>query len=112
MREIDIDQLAAALDEGATVVDVRETTEYADAHVPGAVNIPMGQLTSRLDELDRTSPVHVLCASGNRSAVMTEVLLAHGFEAANVLGGTHAWVRAGRPVVRGADVGAGAGSAR
>ena len=112
MREIDIDQLAAALDEGATVVDVRETAEYADAHVPGAVNIPMGRLTSRLDELDRTSPVHVICASGNRSAAMTEVLLAQGFDAANVVGGTNAWIRAGRPVARGADVGTGAGAPR
>lgn len=112
MREIDIDQLAAALDEGATVVDVRESTEYAEAHVPGAVNIPMGRLTSRLDELDRTSPVHVICASGNRSAAMTEVLLAQGFEAVDVAGGTRAWLRAGRPVVRGATVGTGAGGTR
>lgn len=98
MREINIDQLATALDEGAVVIDVRETGEYADGHVPGAVNIPMGRLTSRLDELDPTSPVHLVCASGNRSSAMADVLQAQGFDAVNVRGGTTAWIGSGRPV--------------
>ena len=50
-----------------TLVDVREAREYADGHVPGAVLMPMGQLASRLAELDRAKPVFVICASGNRS---------------------------------------------
>ena len=48
MRETDIDGLRAALAEDATLIDVREPQEYAEAHVPGAVLIPMGQLASRL----------------------------------------------------------------
>jgi len=109
MREINIEQLAGALVEGAAVIDVRETTEYAAAHIPGAVGIPMGRLTSQLDELDeldRTSPVHLVCASGNRSAAMADFLLAQGFDAVNVVGGTSAWMRSGRPVVRGVETGA------
>ncbi len=106
MREIDIDHLAAALAEGATVIDVRETSEYVDAHVPGSRSIPMGQLTDRLDELDRTCPVYVVCASGNRSSAMADVLLAQRFDAVNVLGGTNAWIRSGRPVDSGAETGA------
>lgn len=106
MREIHIDQLATALAEGATVIDVRETSEYVDAHVPGARNIPMGRLISRLDELDRTSPVHLVCASGKRSSTMADALLAQGLDAVNVLGGTSAWIRSGRPIVRGAETGA------
>lgn len=101
MREIDIEQLATAMDGGAVVVDVRETGEFADHHVPGARNIPMGHLTSRLSELDRLAVVYVICASGNRSAAMTEVLGAQGFDAVNVAGGTGAWTRSGRPVERG-----------
>lgn len=101
MREIDTDELAAAIDGGAVVVDVRETGEYAVGHVPGALNMPMGQLSGRLDELDRSAVVHVICASGNRSAAMTDVLLAQGFDAVNVAGGTGAWIRSGRPVERG-----------
>lgn len=101
MREIDIAQTAAALETGAVVIDVRETGEYAEGHVPGAVNIPMGHLPSRLDELDLDAPVHVICASGNRSSAMVDVLAAQGFDAVNVLGGTSAWVSSGRPVVQG-----------
>jgi rhodanese-related sulfurtransferase len=97
MRDITIDQLAAALDTGTTVVDVREPREYADGHVPGAVNIPMGRLTGRLDELDRSAPVYVVCATGNRSSAMTDLLIGAGFDAYNVAGGTTAWTRSGRP---------------
>ena len=104
MREIDTDQAAQAIAAGAVVVDVREAREYAAGHVPGAVSIPMGRLTARLDELDRTAPVHVICASGNRSAAMTDVLTAEGFDAVNVTGGTAAWIESGRAVVRGASL--------
>ncbi|MBC9731833.1 rhodanese-like domain-containing protein [Nocardioides marmotae] len=97
MREIDIDQAAAALEEGAVVIDVREPDEYREGHLPGAINIPMSRLTARLDELDPSRPVHVVCASGNRSSAMTDVLTAAGFDAVNVAGGTAAWVRSGRP---------------
>ena len=97
MREIDTDQLAGALNSGATVVDVREPREYADGHVPGAVNIPMGRLTGRLKELDRSAPVYVVCATGNRSSAMADLLIAAGFDAYNVVGGTTAWTRSGRP---------------
>lgn len=97
MRETTVDQLAAALDQSVPVVDVREPDEFREGHVPGAVNIPMGQLTARLNEIDRDRPVHVVCASGNRSSAMTDVLTAHGFDAVNVVGGTSAWIRSGRP---------------
>ncbi|QYJ02794.1 rhodanese-like domain-containing protein [Nocardioides panacisoli] len=100
MREIDIDALATALDEGAVLVDVREPGEYAEGHVPAAVNIPMGQLPRRTDELDSDLPVHVICASGNRSSAMTDVLAGAGFAAVNVRGGTQAWADSGRPVER------------
>lgn len=102
MREIDIDQTATALVGGGTLVDVRETEEYADGHVPGALNLPMGHLTHRIGELDRTAPVHVICASGNRSSAMVDVLTAQGFDAVNVRGGTLAWISSGRPVDMGA----------
>lgn len=98
MREIDIDQAATAVDQGAAFVDVREHQEYRQGHVPGAINIPMTELHSRMSELDRSRPVHLVCASGNRSAAMTSLLDAAGFEAVNVAGGTSAWVRSGRPI--------------
>ena len=95
--EIDIEQLAADLPSGA-VVDVRERDEYAAGHVPGALLIPMGLLASRSQELDRARPVYVICASGNRSLAMTDLLRVAGFNAYSVAGGTSAWARSGRPV--------------
>lgn len=102
MRQIDIDQVAMALEDGAVVIDVREAGEYSAGHVPGAVHHPMSRLTSRLDQLDRTSPVHLICGSGNRSRAMTDLLTSLGFDAIDVLGGTSAWIRSGRPVETGA----------
>ncbi len=95
--EIDIHTYAARRDDGVTV-DVRERGEYADGHVPGARLIPMGQLAARLGELDPGTPVHVICASGNRSRAMTDLLNAAGFDAVSVAGGTHGWITAGHPV--------------
>jgi rhodanese-related sulfurtransferase len=95
--EISLEAYAAERDAGMTV-DVRERAEYAQVHVPGAVLVPMGQLASRLDELDRTGRVHVICASGNRSKAMTDLLVAAGFDAVSVTGGTRAWVESGRAV--------------
>lgn len=100
--EIDIEQLAGAAEAGAHVIDVREASEYVAGHVPGATLIPMGHLASRLTDLDRSRPVYVVCASGNRSAAMTDLLVASGYEAYSVVGGTAAWARSGRPLETGA----------
>jgi len=96
--EVDVASLEQVLTEGGQLIDVREPREYALAHVPSAVLVPMSELTARLDELDPAVPVHVICASGNRSGAMCDVLTAHGFTAVNVAGGTRAWVESGRPV--------------
>lgn len=101
MREIDVAQLELALLDGAQLVDVREPDEYVEAHVPGALPIPMGHLTARAAELDRSAPVHLICASGNRSGAMCDLLAASGFDAVNVAGGTNAWIRSGRAVESG-----------
>jgi len=100
MREIDVADLEAALRDGATLVDVREPAEYAEGHVPGAVLLPMNQLPTRVEELDSSSALHVICASGNRSAAMCDFLTATGLVAVNVTGGTAAWIRSGRSVAR------------
>ena len=47
-RETDLSTLVRARLDGATVVDVREPSEYADGHVPGAVNIPLAAVAGRL----------------------------------------------------------------
>jgi rhodanese-related sulfurtransferase len=99
--ETDIDRLDEAVKDGAAIVDVREPGEYVAGHVPGAVLIPMGQLPGRAAELDRSAPVYVVCASGNRSATVAGFLRDAGFDAYSVAGGTTGWARSGRPVVAG-----------
>jgi hydroxyacylglutathione hydrolase len=78
------------------VVDVRETWEYRQGHVPGAVLIPLGQLSARVNELDPERPVAVICASGNRSQSAAALLGQKGFKTIyNVSGGTGAWMYSG-----------------
>ena len=100
--EVDIATFAAAHADGAAVIDVREPHEYAGGHVPGALLVPVSELRSRLSDVPRGRPVYVICASGNRSRAMADLLVDHGVPAHSVQGGTGAWVRAGRPVVAGA----------
>lgn len=99
--EIDIAALRAAHADGAVVVDVREPFEYADAHVPGARLVPLGQIPHHADELPKDEPVYVICASGNRSLTAAAYLRRAGVDARSVAGGTSAWQRAGLPVAEG-----------
>jgi hydroxyacylglutathione hydrolase len=100
ITDIDVEALAERLD-AAFLLDVREPGEYARSHVAGAVNIPQAELASRLDELPRERPILVICQTGSRSRHATQFLSQIGYAGvANVLGGTSAWRRAGKPLVR------------
>ena len=101
MREIDVAELEKRLQDSGTLVDAREPMEYVDGHVPGARLFPMGQLASRLAEIDKDGPVYLICRSGNRSGAMLDLLVAQGFDAYNVAGGTVAWAQSGRPLDQG-----------
>jgi phage shock protein E len=69
------------IDEGATLVDVRTDFEYREGHLPGALNIPHDQITSRLNELpsDKARPVVLYCRSGRRSGIAQKALADRGF---------------------------------
>lgn len=83
------------------VVDVREPWEYQQGHIPGAVLMPLGQLSMRLGELDLDKPVAVICATGNRSQSASALLGQKGFKTIyNVLGGTTQWARSGLELER------------
>jgi len=83
------------------VVDVREPWEYHQGHVPGALLMPLGQLSVRLEELDLEKPVAVICASGNRSHSASALLGQKGFKTIyNVLGGTAQWAHSGLELER------------
>jgi rhodanese-related sulfurtransferase len=83
---------AAGGESGATLLDVREHDELEAASVAGALHIPMREIPGRLAELDRATPLVVMCHSGGRSRRVAEYLLANGFnDVFNLRGGIDAW---------------------
>jgi rhodanese-related sulfurtransferase len=95
--EVSIDDLADAINHGAYVLDVREQEEYDEAHVPGVVLIPLGELEQRINEVEDGSRVFVICRSGARSLKGADILEANGIDAVSVAGGTMGWIDSGRP---------------
>jgi rhodanese-related sulfurtransferase len=74
------------------ILDVRNPGEQVDGVIPGARSMPLPTLLARLDELDRTAPTVVYCATGVRSSIAASLLREKGFlTVADVLGGYPAW---------------------
>lgn len=101
--EVDLETFAAAHAEGATVLDVRNPDEYDQAHVPGAVLIPLGELAARQEEVPAAAPLYVICAAGGRSLTATKALVDAGYQAVSVAGGTNGWIERGGDVVTGSS---------
>jgi len=73
------------------LIDVREDEEVAYGMVPGAKHIPLGQLPERIEELNLSEPVYIICKAGGRSAMACDYLEANGIETVNVEGGMMNW---------------------
>ncbi|MDR3724288.1 MAG: rhodanese-like domain-containing protein [Terracidiphilus sp.] len=71
----------------ALILDVREPREYEAGTLSGAVNIPLGQLRSRLQELPREREIWVSCGVGQRAYYACRILAQNGFTARNLSGG-------------------------
>ena len=104
VRAVPASEAAARLEDPAAVVlDVRTPAEFAQAHLPGAVNIDFygPTLRSDLEELDRDAPVLLYCRSGNRSGNLHALLEELGFaDVVDIRGGIIEWVDAELPVNR------------
>ncbi|MGH7897851.1 MAG: rhodanese-like domain-containing protein [Candidatus Binatia bacterium] len=110
IREVSAGEAAKAIeaDRRILVLDVREPGEYAEGHIPGALNVPRGVLEPKADLeypareprlADRGQPVIVHCASGARSAFAADVLQVMGFtNVKSMAGGFLAWKEGGLPV--------------
>lgn len=76
----------ALVADGAVLVDVRSSFEYAASHLDGAINIPVDELASRVGELDSSHPVVVYCLSGHRSSEAGRILTGAGVDEVHDLG--------------------------
>ena len=100
--EISVQEAVAKQQAGAFILDVREPSEWNDAHIAGATLIPLGELTSRVNELPKNAEIVVVCRSGNRSAQGRDILLGNGFtQVTSMAGGLNQWKAAGYPTVSG-----------
>lgn len=89
-------------EDAGQLIDVREWWEFEQGHIPGAIHIPMQQIPERLAEVNESGPAVIVCHSGQRSAVVTEYLLAKGYtNVRNLAGGVEAWLLRQLPWVRG-----------
>jgi rhodanese-related sulfurtransferase len=97
---VDVGALKARMDAGPApvIIDVRTPEEFAEGRVPGAVNIPVDELQSRMSEVP--DGAWLICRSGARSARAAGVLARAGRGVTDVGGGTLAWTAAGFPVER------------
>ena len=99
--EVDSTRARELIAEGSpAIVDVREREEWDEGHLPGAVHVPRGHLESRIESAapDKSGPVLVYCASGNRSAFAAKTLEELGYEhVVSLAGGFTDWKRNGNP---------------
>lgn len=100
--EVTIAQAAEKREQGAFILDVREPQEWQQVHIPGATLIPLGELSSRVNEVPKDREVVVVCRSGNRSATGRDILLGAGFtRVTSMAGGVTQWQSQGLPVASG-----------
>lgn len=84
------------------VLDVREKDEYAAGHIPGAVNIYVGELEKKLAEVPSDRSVVSVCSTGNRAGLGASILVRRGFEKVyNLIGGMTAWKLKGYSTIKG-----------
>jgi phage shock protein E len=102
-KSISAEELAEQiqLSQAPLILDVRSEKEYAKGHIPGALNIPHGELPDRLSEIDvaKTEKIIVHCLSGYRARIAEKILIEAGYSNVRDLDGQmKGWQRAGYPI--------------
>lgn len=93
MKEMTANELEVLFKEKSdlNIIDVREVDEVKTGKIPGAVNLPLGLIEFRMNELDKSKEYIIVCRSGGRSGRATEFLESHGFKVINMAGGMLSW---------------------
>ena len=73
--------------DGAFLLDVRDPDEFEEGHIPGAVNLPLNEIRTRMEELPRDREISIYCGVGQRAYYATRILLQNGYHAKNLAGG-------------------------
>jgi len=95
--EMSVEELSEAMvsDSLLIILDVRTPGELKESlgQIEGVVNIPIQELEVRMNELEEYKDNHIaiICRSGNRSGVATNILIKKGYDAKNVVGGMRAY---------------------
>lgn len=101
VAEIAAQTLLSQPAEASLVLDVRTPEEYAEGHVPNAINIPHDQIEAHLAELEarKSGPVVLYCKSGRRAGLAAEALAKAGFtNLLHLTGDMQGWTEAGLPI--------------
>jgi rhodanese-related sulfurtransferase len=93
MKQLTAKEVEKLLQEGKqlNIIDVREVDEVAAGKIPGAINIPLGLLEFRMNELDKNKEYILVCRSGGRSGRAAQLLESHGYNVINMTGGMLEW---------------------
>lgn len=73
------------------ILDVRDAADFAEGHIPNAINIPINDLPEQYNKLDSEQAYTIICYAGGRSERASQFLAAEGFDVTNVMGGMGAW---------------------
>ena len=88
VKQFDYDELQTLKDkDNVILLDTRTEYEYKRGRATGFINIPLDELRDRLDELDKTKTIYVMCQSGLRSYIATRILTQNGYDSYNFVGG-------------------------
>jgi rhodanese-related sulfurtransferase len=106
IRECTVDDVKARLDHGESfqLVDVREESEYAKAHLPGAIHLSKGVIERDIEHAipDTSAPIVLYCGGGYRSALAAWNLQRMGYsDVISMDGGFRGWTEAGHPIQNG-----------
>ena len=91
VQEIPVQDAEQAIREADVLVDVREADEYAQEHIPGAMNLPLSRLRDGLHTLPRDRRLVLYCLTGKRSWDAASALRQLGYDVAMLSGGIETW---------------------
>ena len=92
VETIDWREVDDLIKKNAFILDVRDEFEISSGAIKNSINIPLGQLRDRLEELPQNQTIHVTCQVGLRGYIASRMLLQHGFKVKNLDGGVKTYL--------------------